>query len=288
MRAASRGPYGQLSSAKSARPLTRLVAKETPPNVRARNRARLNGGGDPSGHRSHARCVHPWLVAAAQQLGPLGCHLRGSRLRPAQRGMADDPETAEEANERPEVFADKTVGQIADHYAAVIGKLRKGACGDRTFLGGLLTRMIAGQDLAAGSVAIDAAPSATVSPRNWPRSRVSPIATSAMSSTATRSRMSGCSWGHTAVRSCCPTAPSYLRPTNAWRSRVWSWCESGTARSWSTTCTTTTWPSRRAGPLLCKWPQPQRARQFVPVAGGKALPRDALVGIQSERAVGEA
>src|SRR5262250_2615275 len=56
--------------------------------------------------------------------------------------------------------------------------------------------------------------------------------------------MSGCSWGHTPVRWCCPTAPSYLRPANAWRSRAWSWCGSGTARSWSTTCTTTTSPSR--------------------------------------------
>src|SRR5256886_6937899 len=35
----------------------------------------------------------------------------------------DDPETVEEANEHPEVFAGKTVGQVADHYGEVIGRL---------------------------------------------------------------------------------------------------------------------------------------------------------------------
>ena len=35
----------------------------------------------------------------------------------------DDPETVEEANQHPEVFAHKTVGQVADHFEDVIGKL---------------------------------------------------------------------------------------------------------------------------------------------------------------------
>jgi hypothetical protein len=34
-------------------------------------------------------------------------------------GWPDDPETVEEANANPEVFADKTIGQVADHYAEV-------------------------------------------------------------------------------------------------------------------------------------------------------------------------
>ena len=38
-------------------------------------------------------------------------------------GWPDDPETVEDANANPEVFADKTIGQVADHYADVIGKL---------------------------------------------------------------------------------------------------------------------------------------------------------------------
>jgi non-heme chloroperoxidase len=73
-------------------------------------------------------------------------------------GWPDDPETAAEAKAHPEVFARKTVGQVADHYAEVIGKLaRKPAVIGHSF-GGLLTQMVAGRGLAAASVAIDPAP----------------------------------------------------------------------------------------------------------------------------------
>ena len=37
----------------------------------------------------------------------------------------DDPETIEEAREHPEVFARKTLGQVADHVAEVIQALTK-------------------------------------------------------------------------------------------------------------------------------------------------------------------
>src|SRR5690349_3528265 len=40
-------------------------------------------------------------------------------------GWPDDPETVEQANANPEVFARKTVGQVADHFAAVIGTLHR-------------------------------------------------------------------------------------------------------------------------------------------------------------------
>jgi pimeloyl-ACP methyl ester carboxylesterase len=70
----------------------------------------------------------------------------------------DDPETVEEARANPEVFAKKTVGQVADHVAEVIGKLtRKRAVIGHSF-GGLLTQIIAGRGLPAASVAIDPAP----------------------------------------------------------------------------------------------------------------------------------
>ena len=70
----------------------------------------------------------------------------------------DDPETVEEARANPDVFANKTIGQIADHMADVIGKLdRKPAVlGHST--GGLLTFIIAGRGLSAASVAIDPGP----------------------------------------------------------------------------------------------------------------------------------
>jgi non-heme chloroperoxidase len=73
-------------------------------------------------------------------------------------GWPDDPETVEEANAHPEVFAGKTVGQVADHYAEVIGRLdSKPAVVGHSF-GGLLTQIVAGRGLASVSVAIDPAP----------------------------------------------------------------------------------------------------------------------------------
>lgn len=73
-------------------------------------------------------------------------------------GWPDDPETVEEAAEHPEVFAGKSIGQVADHFETIIrGKNRKPAIiGHST--GGLLTQILAGRGLAAVSVAIDPAP----------------------------------------------------------------------------------------------------------------------------------
>ncbi len=73
-------------------------------------------------------------------------------------GWPDDPQTVEEANEHPEVFAHKTVGQVADHFAEVIGKLKKKPAVIGHSFGGLLTQIIAGRSLAKVSVAIDPAP----------------------------------------------------------------------------------------------------------------------------------
>ena len=73
-------------------------------------------------------------------------------------GWPDDPNTVAEANLHPEVMAHKTVGQIADHFGEVIGKLdRKPAVVGHSF-GGLLTQILAGRGLSAASVAIDPAP----------------------------------------------------------------------------------------------------------------------------------
>jgi non-heme chloroperoxidase len=73
-------------------------------------------------------------------------------------GWPDDPQTTEEAKAHPEVFANKTVGQVADHYANVIGKLKKKPAVVGHSFGGLLTQMIAGRGLSTASVAIDPAP----------------------------------------------------------------------------------------------------------------------------------
>jgi pimeloyl-ACP methyl ester carboxylesterase len=83
---------------------------------------------------------------------------------PLSPGWPDDPDTVEEANQHPEVFANKSVGQVAEHYAAVIGKLAKKPALIGHSFGGLLTQMIAGEGLSAASVVIDAAPSRGVLP----------------------------------------------------------------------------------------------------------------------------
>jgi non-heme chloroperoxidase len=73
-------------------------------------------------------------------------------------GWPDDPATVAEALAEPEVFANKTVGQVAEHYTAIIGKLDKKPIVIGHSFGGLLTQIIAGHGLAAAAVAIDSAP----------------------------------------------------------------------------------------------------------------------------------
>jgi non-heme chloroperoxidase len=73
-------------------------------------------------------------------------------------GWPDDPQTVEEANANPEVFAHKTVGQVADHFAEVIGRLTKKPAVVGHSFGGLLAQIVAGRGLSAAAVAIDPAP----------------------------------------------------------------------------------------------------------------------------------
>ena len=73
-------------------------------------------------------------------------------------GWPDDPETVEEAKAHPEVFAGKSVGQVADHYEAVIRRLTKKPVVVGHSFGGLITQIVAGRGLSAASVAIDPAP----------------------------------------------------------------------------------------------------------------------------------
>jgi non-heme chloroperoxidase len=73
-------------------------------------------------------------------------------------GWPDDPETVEEANAHPEVFAHKTVGQVADHYGEIISRLDKKPAVIGHSFGGLLVQMVAGRGLAAATVAIDPGP----------------------------------------------------------------------------------------------------------------------------------
>jgi non-heme chloroperoxidase len=70
----------------------------------------------------------------------------------------DDPETVQEANAHPEVFAHKTVAQIADHVEHVVsGLTRKPAIIGHSF-GGLIVQILAGRGHSAATVAVDPAP----------------------------------------------------------------------------------------------------------------------------------
>jgi non-heme chloroperoxidase len=73
-------------------------------------------------------------------------------------GWPDDPETVEEAKAHPEVFANKTVGQVADHFADVIATLDSKPVVIGHSFGGLLAQIIAGRGLSAATVSISPAP----------------------------------------------------------------------------------------------------------------------------------
>jgi non-heme chloroperoxidase len=73
-------------------------------------------------------------------------------------GWPDDPGTVAEAKANPEVFAHKSVGQVADHFDGIVrGLTQKPAIIGHSF-GGLLAQILAGRGLASATVAIDPAP----------------------------------------------------------------------------------------------------------------------------------
>src|ERR1700744_6798899 len=64
---------------------------------------------------------------------------------PVSPGWPDDPDTVEQARANPEVFADKGVGQVADHYSEVIsGLARQPAVIGHSF-GGRIAGTVAGR-----------------------------------------------------------------------------------------------------------------------------------------------
>src|SRR6478735_10885992 len=83
---------------------------------------------------------------------------RQAGYAPLTPDWPDDPETVEEARANPDVLAKKTLKQIADHTAEVIGRLDKKPAVMGHSTGGLLTYMIADRGLSAASVAIDPGP----------------------------------------------------------------------------------------------------------------------------------
>jgi pimeloyl-ACP methyl ester carboxylesterase len=73
-------------------------------------------------------------------------------------GWPDDPETVEQARQDPSVFAGKMVQQITDHFTDAIGQLKEKPAVIGHSFGGLIAQKLAGQGIAAATVAIDPAP----------------------------------------------------------------------------------------------------------------------------------
>jgi pimeloyl-ACP methyl ester carboxylesterase len=79
-------------------------------------------------------------------------------------GWPDDPNDVDEANRHPEVFAHKSVKQVADHVEAVIRELEQRPAVIGHSFGGLLTEILAGRGCSDASVAISPAPHRGVLP----------------------------------------------------------------------------------------------------------------------------
>ena len=84
-----------------------------------------------------------------------GQFFREAGYAPLTPDWPDDPETVEEARANPDVFAKKTLKQVADHTTEIINALdqKPAVMGHST--GGLLAQMLAGRGLSAATVAID-------------------------------------------------------------------------------------------------------------------------------------
>jgi non-heme chloroperoxidase len=67
----------------------------------------------------------------------------------------DDPATVEAARANPNVLANKTLEQVADHTTEIIHALDKRPAVIGHSTGGLLAQMLAGRGLSAATVAID-------------------------------------------------------------------------------------------------------------------------------------
>jgi non-heme chloroperoxidase len=80
---------------------------------------------------------------------------REAGYAPLTPDWPDDPETVEEARANPEVFARKTLSQVADHTTEIVNALGRKPAVIGHSTGGLLAQMLAGRGLSAATVAID-------------------------------------------------------------------------------------------------------------------------------------
>jgi pimeloyl-ACP methyl ester carboxylesterase len=72
-------------------------------------------------------------------------------------GWPGDPDTVEEARERPESIADHGIDDVVAHYAGLISALPAKPILVGHSFGGMIAQRLLGEDLAAAAIAIDAA-----------------------------------------------------------------------------------------------------------------------------------
>ena len=70
----------------------------------------------------------------------------------------DDPSTVEAARRDPEILADKSIAEIADHTEQIVRRLNKKPALVGHSFGGLMVQIVAGRGLSAATVAISPAP----------------------------------------------------------------------------------------------------------------------------------
>ena len=97
-----------------------------------------------------------WLLPSSWE--PWVEHFEENGFVALSPGWPDDPQTVEEAKANPDAVAGTSVGEVADHFEAIIRQLdRRPAIVGHSF-GGLLAEILAGRGLAFASVAISPAP----------------------------------------------------------------------------------------------------------------------------------
>jgi pimeloyl-ACP methyl ester carboxylesterase len=87
-----------------------------------------------------------------------GEFFKNAGYAPLTPDWPDDPETVEQARANPDVLAKKTLKQVGDHAAEVIGGLDKKPAVMGHSTGGLLAQIIADRGLSVATVAIDPGP----------------------------------------------------------------------------------------------------------------------------------
>ncbi len=113
----------------------------------------------------HANASHSTPIVFVHGLWLLPSSWRGWRDAAESQGFVTlapgwpgDPDTVAEARAHPDALAGTGVGEVTDHYAAVIGSLDREPVVIGHSFGGLIAQKLAGQGLARASVAIDPAP----------------------------------------------------------------------------------------------------------------------------------